>query len=352
MSNTACLAHSFGGACFNVQSPSTGLSIGGSVGASGANRTADVRLIQGALNMIPPGNGGANPALAVDGLSGPKTVAAITKFQGGHTTVVDGRVDPNGPTLQALDMELGGAVVPVAASGTPPATAPRASARQAPDPQIVGMIVSLLPKVRAVIRAARFRLTAAGPFVTNKKQTLPTGLGLGVARDSLTLLDQVFDFFKFANPQPVFENLRTVYGNMDVALNRSFETDLLIAPVLFVANTSIKMEKVASAYTSAGGAFVGPKVKFDFGDPANRIYLCSNLTTASERFLVSTVVHELAHYVSNQSILIVDPVGKGFMDVPADKPAFDKISPAKKIRSAEHYAFFALSAGSTVKLPG
>ena len=355
MATTPCLAHtSLGGACFNVQTSSTGLSIAGSVGAGGANRAADVRVIQSALNVIAVGNGGASPTLAVDGLSGPRTIAAITKFQGSHTAVADGRVDPDGPTLRALDMELDGGVVPIVALGTLGVVpAPRLpSGRQTPDPQIVGMIVSLLPKVRSLIRAARFRLTTVGPFVTNQKQTMPTGLLLGGVRDSLTLLDQVFDFFKFSNPQPVFENLRTVYANMDVALNRSFETDPLIAPVLFVANTSTRMEKVASAYTSAGGAFVGPKVKFASGDLANRIYLCSNLTTASERFLVMTVVHELAHYVSNQAISIVDPVGKGFMNVPADRPAFDKISPAQKIRSAEHYAFFALSSGSTVPLPG
>ena len=63
-------------------------------------------------------------------------------------------------------------------------------------------------------------------------------------------MDQVFGFFKFDNPRHVLEKIRVVYRNINVALNRSFETNPLIAPVLFVRNPQAAMEKVAALYTS------------------------------------------------------------------------------------------------------
>jgi hypothetical protein len=224
------------------------------------------------------------------------------------------------------------------------------------DPDIVLGVTHLLPQVRIAIAAADFRLLAAGPHVTNRKQTLPTGPFNETAKASLLLLDQVFGFFKFNNPRPVFENIRVVYRNMNVALNRSFETDPLVAPTLFVPNPQAAMEKVASAYTSAGGAFAGPKVKLTNGLPANRIYICNNTAQTSARFRVQTAIHELAHFVSagNGVIRIDDPL-HGFFFEPSDganlsapEPTVSakakKLPPAQKIRDAAHYAAFALLA--------
>src|SRR5262249_35917421 len=116
------------------------------------------------------------------------------------------------------------------------------------DPDIVFAVTHLLPQVRIAIAAAEFRLLAAAPHVTNQRQKLPTGPFTEAAQASLKLLDQVFGFFKFDNPRAVFENIRVVYRNMTVALKRSFETDPLIAPTLFVPNPQAAMEKVAVAY--------------------------------------------------------------------------------------------------------
>jgi peptidoglycan hydrolase-like protein with peptidoglycan-binding domain len=344
-----CFAHSLGGTCFDFQSTSSAIVITASVGTGGTNRPHDVRTIQSALNDVPIEDGGADPLLQVDGIAGPLTRAAITNFQGSHTRVFDGRVDPNGPTLLALNNEpdQGGRAATIATLniGAGAVGRGRAPTRQTPNPLLVATIVALLPKARTLIRAAQFHLTSVGPFVTNRKQTLPPGPFLAGVRDSLTLLDKVFGFFKFNNPRPVFENFVTVYRNMDVALNRSFETAPLIAPVLFVPNTLIRMESVAAAYTSIGGAFLSSKEKFAFGDPANRIYLCNSIAPTGELFKISAVVHELAHYVSSPVISIDDQVHTGHMITPSDKPKFDALSPDKKIRSAEHYAFFAVSAG-------
>jgi peptidoglycan hydrolase-like protein with peptidoglycan-binding domain len=224
-----------------------------------------------------------------------------------------------------------------------------------PNPFIVSVIISLIPQVRTAIQAADFHLTVAGPHVTNRKQTLPTGLFNAQARASLLLLDKVFDFFKFDNPRPVFDNLRTVYRNMIVALNRSFETAPLIAPTLFVPNIFDAMEKVASAYTSTGGAFLGPKELLgDLGVPANRIYLCSNLGSQPRAFLIMAAVHELAHYVSGAAIPITDPLHDFFFSPPTGtnlnapnptlNPKRKNLSPSQKVRDADHYAAFAFLA--------
>jgi hypothetical protein len=224
------------------------------------------------------------------------------------------------------------------------------------DPDIVFAVTHLLPQVRIAIAAAEFRLLAAAPHVTNQRQKLPTGPFTEAGQASLKLLDQVFGFFKFDNPRAVFENIRVVYRNMTVALKRSFETDPLIAPTLFVPNPQAAMEKVAVAYTSSGGAFAGPKVKMTNGLPANRIYICNNIAQNTTRFRILTGIHELAHYVSKGKgvVDIGDPVNGSFFE-PGDGPNLvaaeptvsakaKRLPPAQKIRDADHYAAFAMLA--------
>lgn len=80
--------------------------ISASVGVGGVNRAADVRTVQQLLNDVTPARGGPVPLLVVDGLIGPKTNAAIRNFQTKQQLpVVDGRADPDGPTMQALNSE-------------------------------------------------------------------------------------------------------------------------------------------------------------------------------------------------------------------------------------------------------
>ncbi len=74
--------------------------IKGSVGVGGANRSADVILVQLLLNDWCANTN--QEILAIDGLFGPKTNATIHSFQQVYTVVQDGRIDPNGPTLKAL----------------------------------------------------------------------------------------------------------------------------------------------------------------------------------------------------------------------------------------------------------
>jgi peptidoglycan hydrolase-like protein with peptidoglycan-binding domain len=85
------------------------VTITASVGQGGVNRSADVQAIQNALNSISAIGGGASPPLKVDGMVGPKTIAAILKFQKTNLGLTqDGKVDPSGSTLQRINFILDG----------------------------------------------------------------------------------------------------------------------------------------------------------------------------------------------------------------------------------------------------
>ena len=85
------VANSLFRTCFFCSNP-TNKPIGGSVGKSGVNKKADVRIIQAFLNSTPAQDGGPAILLGEDGIIGPKTQAAIDKFQAKVLTR-DGRAD-------------------------------------------------------------------------------------------------------------------------------------------------------------------------------------------------------------------------------------------------------------------
>lgn len=78
------------------------LTMSGSVGTGGHNDRADTKFVQLLLNAIPLSQGGPETKLAVDGLVGPKTIAAIQRYQKANTLFCDGRVDMGGPTIRSL----------------------------------------------------------------------------------------------------------------------------------------------------------------------------------------------------------------------------------------------------------
>lgn len=77
--------------------------IGGSVGLKGKNVSADVTAVQELLNLSRGRLGGPPQAIAVDGVVGPETVSAISRFQKQNFGWSDGRVDPPGTTLAKLN---------------------------------------------------------------------------------------------------------------------------------------------------------------------------------------------------------------------------------------------------------
>ena len=87
-----------------------------SVGRGGVNSRSDTKIVQQLLNDALKSTPGFRP-LAVDGIAGPKTNAAIEMFQRKNLGWADGRVDPGGKTLAALNKNMS----PVPSSPTPQA---------------------------------------------------------------------------------------------------------------------------------------------------------------------------------------------------------------------------------------
>jgi peptidoglycan hydrolase-like protein with peptidoglycan-binding domain len=75
--------------------------ISGPVGA-GHGKPDDIMTVQRLLNALLPAEGGPDLVLAEDGICGPKTQAAINKYQKFAVGFVDGRIDPQGKTIRAL----------------------------------------------------------------------------------------------------------------------------------------------------------------------------------------------------------------------------------------------------------
>jgi peptidoglycan hydrolase-like protein with peptidoglycan-binding domain len=72
-----------------------------SVGEGGVNRSREVKYVQFLLCDWQYCRGGVG--IVVDGIVGPKTKAEIRKFQSECSGIVDGRIDPSGPSIKALE---------------------------------------------------------------------------------------------------------------------------------------------------------------------------------------------------------------------------------------------------------
>ena len=155
--------------CFFCSNP-TEKPIGGSVGKGGANKKADVQIIQAFLNSIPPQDGGPTILLAEDGLIGPKTQAAIDKFQAKALTGKDGRIDTGGPTIKAMTSlicdspsvpagRLGLNGRPGQAAGSP-ATPPQPTQTGA---QMVAEGKQILKDLERTLMSLRFKLLHQAP---------------------------------------------------------------------------------------------------------------------------------------------------------------------------------------------
>src|SRR5262245_14607881 len=156
--------------------------VGRSVGQGGVNVRDDVLTIQQALNAVDTDRGGPTPRLATDGLVGPLTRAAIGRFQKQNISFVDFRIDPNGPTIQALNRVLG-ASSPILASGSSRSLAPRSGVGQAAPPaptfsvtdEMMELVFKdVLPISKACVKSALRTLIAAKAMGTieSPSQTL------------------------------------------------------------------------------------------------------------------------------------------------------------------------------------
>ena len=325
-----------------------------SVGQNGANIASDVSALQLRLNAVPTGSGGPNEPLVVDGIVGPKTIAAIQRFQQTQLGFQDGRVDPGGRTLFALNARsvsidilqarsIGRSAL-VGASGAGglfPST----------EEQMVLMLrgyLAMVPTIRAAIMSARRRLANVERFVSNERITPPSEPGLDRERQNLALLDDTFGILQFDDPRPAFRKVQDIYETMSRAIAICKTNGDPEANGLFDLNTFERFNNPLqpAAYTARTGfhnQFIELQADKEFPElivRTDRIFLTLNAIAffGHRPGMITLIVHELAHWVSRPGDDVRD-VRQGAVQF-NDQP-FRELPATDKIQNAENYGWFA-----------
>ena len=144
-----------------------------SVGKNGGNVAADVKAVAALLNKAAAAAG--RPAVRDDGMVDAAFIAAIEVFQLGtmRLTAPDGRIDPGGNTLKALD----GAAAPAAKPAVAPAAAPAPAIPSAAGPTIT--YSSGIP--------AEMRLVSDYALAVIRRALTQAGFSAGVITSTLRL---------------------------------------------------------------------------------------------------------------------------------------------------------------------
>lgn len=252
------------------------ISISGSVGSGGVNRSADVRTIQDALNRIDSSDGGADPLLDVDGFFGPLTGKAIRRFQSAQFAgwTPDGRIDPGQKTLRRINNLLGGGKQ---ALSDPENADP---SRAVTDPKQIEQAFTLAADALARVQRAIHRLTAvrASYFVPNPMTS---------SVEQRRLVEWHFKVHLATNPLAQIDDVRSVYERMHSTLTMALRKGSSFR--LFQAGNH--PDKTAIAYAHWGGYEFALDEK-EGGEQGRYIYITPSFRTASS----SVIIHELGHY--------------------------------------------------------
>jgi hypothetical protein len=335
--------------------------INGSVGRGGRNSPDDVKTIQRALNAVDPADGGPVLKLAVDGIVGPLTIAAIEKYQNRQLGWADGRVDTDEPTIHALNGYRGGGLAAPQRGGAKPKPVPPPKATAAENKSFIERIGALLPKARHWTEMAQIKLDLAVEFLqkgkVNPHDPFPALHDIG--KPELALYDKYFHTGKLANATRIhqLQHAKRMYGDMQTVITSS----LLQAPMFgwgvgyfqpdpsdgtLAANGYV-------AYTFFGGWHQRrkdgkPRLSGDDNYTGRKdlrqdtiFFPVGKLLTKSDNFMLVTIVHELAHFVGpgpKSSERIDEFTFDG-------KPNFLTVNNWTATHTAETYAYFAAESG-------
>lgn len=287
--------------------------ISASVGVGGANRADDVRTVQELLNDVTPPRGGPVPLLVVDGLCGPKTNAAIRNFQSKQQLpVVDGRADPDGPTMQALNSERANK------------SAPEGDRRQREATRLA-TATSILPDAQSAVQRAIGLVEAAMNFVM-------LGNGLTTSDEAFKFVDKHFKFAGLSRDHTLADLsiLKVTYNRMKTVLRGKMG---VTGTEIFGANM-FDVDPAPGTSPPQAKAYVP---KEDDGEVrASRIYWTDAIDGhPRDRFLYLTL-HELGHFVDEEdpALEIVDHGYAFFGTVLA-------LDHEKRMHNADNYAMMA-----------
>jgi hypothetical protein len=307
----------------NLQFP---ISILRSVGLGQANDPDEVRTIQQALNRFGPGLGGPDPKLVPDGKVGPKTNAAIVKFQTRQLGFADGRVDPNQKTISRINQLVATVFVTV-------------------DPKIIKKIYeNLLPEIRGAVLDADAALLAA----RNAILFGPGPINPGAA--SVALVNKHFSLDRNPNAARDFELIRGLFRNMLALVHRNlgnFELTFIASPGRFDAARVLASGVFAITFPNGvnlRGSVLKAKAQdgSDIVIPQDKILITAKFRFITRDLQISTLIHEMAHYLGE-----ADGNPDTIDDPPGGNSAPDqikKLAPKQKPRIAQCYADFAFEA--------
>lgn len=239
--------------------------ISASVGKGGVNRKDDSITVQALLNRVPVDQGGPSPRLAVDGLPWQKTITAIKKFQSVQLGFKwpDGRVDPNGKTLEKLNTF-------------------DSVFTQGPE---IKKAYATIPEALARIRMARNRLFSIRAFYSLQNP-------LFHLQQERKIAEWNFKLHRANNPAAQLDKLLAVYGRMDETLFMASRMGASFQ--LFLPSNGHPQYSGAPAYTTLGGYYYGVGEKDSTGEYRKAIYITPHF--ANKVFAASILIHELAHY--------------------------------------------------------
>lgn len=273
------------------------------------NRLSDVKTIQEALNQVTVLSqlGGPLPFLAVDGIVGPKTQAAILKFQQVQVPKIhaDSLVEPNKQTIKRLN-EI---VAP------------------ASEFDVNAKLETILPLVRAALAAAVQNVLAVitgGPGATGLAAVAANRLIRHFRLNTLNATGQS------AGRVNLFES----FTEMAFVVNQPELFNLLGAVNAFDLDSNTG--NVAAAVM--GGVFQ-PFVVDGKDNPSRHIHLGVRFFApdVNNDFASFILLHEIAHFVSRRDGEKIDDFGRGWFDDLFIRP----LPAAKRLLNADCYASFA-----------
>jgi peptidoglycan hydrolase-like protein with peptidoglycan-binding domain len=332
--------------CSLCDAPSTqGITIAASVGEGGRNLAADTRTIQEALNGVTPASDRPVPLLKVDGIVGPKTLAAIRAFQRRRLGSADGRVDPGGRTLRALGGSSGGTAPPGKGAVAP--SVPAATDQENQD--FIWTIGLTLPTVRQWLHSARRTLEMAMDVNTDRPGRPLLDLGLR----EFGLVDKYFHIGALSRPARVtyMQDLKRIILDMQVVVSQSIIGNGLVGYGSGFFQPDPQDGKPASkdydAFTYYGGwhrrdrsgkprmskqdNYEGPNLRQD-----TIFFPVSHFKARGQDYINLVIVHELAHFVG-PGVDSGDRIGDHSY---RNKANFFKLNSHLAKRTADAYACF------------
>jgi hypothetical protein len=310
----------------DVPSGRNSVEISAAVGADAPNRHGDVRVIQDALNQVPPTSGGPVSPLKVDGLCYGKTLAAIRRFQKDACGFKwpDGRISPGGKTHTRLREFF----IPA-------------------NPYTMPRVYLMLPQAVHWILAAKRELALAELHLQGK---------LGFTKP-FQLVDKYFHVGTLSPVQALasIARIRSLFVSMEACIGHSSP---LTAPGTGYFQED-PVENRRTAYTLPGGFTrrapnkTTPPMSGDYGFelPSQRmdsIFVCPRiLNIHSDGFYIKVILHELAHFCGGKERTADHVTDHSYRR----KPNFFTLTPHLAVRTADCYSEFAGEAKLGVEPP-